>query len=299
MWLVNIFTSIKSPSVGLSQHQLPPSTIGGNRCCLDYTESHCPHSPDVEDHPDFISASRSTSSHTAAVQHYTRYPAAHPLQLLFKIRKTCYKTKGKKGVRLSHPGCPSQPPHWRHAGWGDGWGHRRLSSRGDGWRWVASWWQAQAWRRVRRDGMGRGQAWGWEVGVVGGGRWRVARSGRRDGGWGERGWGRGHWRWGGVRGVDVGVVGQVSWWPVGRGQGAVRGTLRLHHGLQALVALSRHVGAGGGHPGYVAGGRWRRRPVWQRRGLVHGGGVGRRRNLDFGEVTGIHRARRLGLAQGR
>lgn len=236
------------------------------------------------------------------LSHYTRNPAAHPLQLLFKlIRKTFVKkkTKGKKkGVRLSHPGCPPQPPHWRHAGWGDGWGHRWLSSRGDRRRWVASWWQAQAWRRVRWDGVGRGQAWRWEVGVVGGWRWRVARSGGRDGGWGEGGRGRGHWRWGWVGGVDVGVVGQVSGWPVGWGQGAIGGALCLHHGLQALVSLSRHVGAGGGHPGYVAGGRRRRRPVWQRRWLVHGGRVGRRRNLDFGEVTGVHRAWRLGLTQG-
>lgn len=146
--------------------------------------------------------------------------------------------------------------------------------------------------------MGGGQAWGWgwEVGVVGGGRRRVARSGGRNGGWGEGGWGRGH-RWRGrVGGVDVWVVGQVGWWAVGWGQGSVRGALGLHHGLQALVTLSGHVGAGGRHSGHVAGRRWRRRPVGQRRRLVHGGRVGRRRNLDFGKVTGIHGARGLCLA---
>lgn len=146
--------------------------------------------------------------------------------------------------------------------------------------------------------MGGGQAWGWgwEIGVVGGGRRRVAGSGGRNGRWGEGGWGRGHRRRGRVGGVDVRVVGQVGWWAVGGGQGTVGGALGLHHGLQALVALSGHVGAGGRHPGHVAGGRRRRRPVWQRWRLVHRGRVGRRRNLHFGEVTGIHRAWRLSLA---
>lgn len=62
--------------------------------------------------------------------------------------------------------------------------------------------------------------------------------------------------------------------------------LGLHHGLQVLIALSRGLGAGSGHPSHVAGG-------WQRRWLVHRERVGGRRNLDFGEVTGIHRAWRL------
>lgn len=38
--------------------------------------------------------------------------------------------------------------------------------------------------------------------------------------------------------------------------------------------------------------------MWQRWRLVHRGRVRRRRNLDFGEVTGIHRAWWLSLAQG-
>lgn len=145
--------------------------------------------------------------------------------------------------------------------------------------------------------MGGGQAWGrgWEVGVVGGGRRGIARSWGRNGRWREGGWGRGHWWRGWVGGVDMGVVGQVSWRAVGWGQGAVGGALGLHHGLQALVTLSGHVGAGGRHPGHVAGGWRRRRPVWQRWRLVHGGWVGRRRNLDFGKVTGIHGARGLCL----
>lgn len=57
--------------------------------------------------------------------------------------------------------------------------------------------------------MSRGKAWGrgWEIGVVGRGRGRVAWGRGRDGWWGEGGWGwrnRG-WRW--VGGVDMGVVG--------------------------------------------------------------------------------------------
>lgn len=150
---------------------------------------------------------------------------------------------------------------------------------------------------MRGDCVGRGQAWGWgwEVGVVGGWGWGVARSRGRDGRWGEGGWGRRH-RWRGRIGwVDMGVVGQVCRWAVCGGQGAVGGSLGLHHGLQALVALSRHVGAGGGHPSHVAGGGRGRGPVWQRRWLVHRSRVSRRRNLDFGEVSGIHRARRLSL----
>lgn len=146
--------------------------------------------------------------------------------------------------------------------------------------------------------MGGGQAWGWgwEVGVVGGGRRGIARSGGRNGRRGEGGWGRGHGRRGRVGRVDVWVVGQVSRRAVGWGQGTIGGALGLHHGLQALVTLSRHVGAGGRHPGHVAGGRRRRRPVRQRRRLVHGRRVGRRRNLDFGKVTGVHGARGLRLA---
>ena len=85
---------------------------------------------------------------------------------------------------------------------------------------------------------------------------------------------------------------------VGGGQSPVGGALGLHHGLEALVALSGHVGAAGRHAGDVAGGRRGWGPVRQRRRLVHGGRVGRRRDLDFGEIAGFHRAWRLSLAQG-
>lgn len=198
---------------------------------------------------------------------------------------------------LSHPGCPPQPPDGRHARGGDRRGHRRLSSRRDSGRRVAGRWQAQTWRGVRWDCMGGWQAWGWgwEVGIVGGWRWGIAWCRGRDGGWGEGSWGRGHRGRGWVGGIDVGVVGKVSRRAVGRGQGAVGGALGLHHGLQALVALSRHVGAGGRHPRHVAGRGRGRGPVWQWWWLVHRGRVGRRRNLDFGEVASIHWARRLGL----
>lgn len=111
--------------------------------------------------------------------------------------------------------------------------------------------------------MGGGQARGrgWEVGVVGGRGRGVARSWGRDGRRREGGGGRGHRRRGRVGWVDMGVVGQVGRRAVGGGQRPVGGALGLHHGLQALVALPGHVGAAGGHPRHVAGGRWRRRPV--------------------------------------
>ena len=63
------------------------------------------------------------------------------------------------------------------------------------------------------------------------------------------------------------------------------------------LTLPGHVGAAGGHPRHVTGGRWRRRPVRQRRRLVHGRWAGRRRDLDLGEVAGFHGAWRLGLTQ--
>ena len=61
----------------------------------------------------------------------------------------------------------------------------------------------------------------------------------------------------GVRGIGgrvaVRVVGHRR--AVGWGHGSVRGL--LHHGLQALEALARHVGAGRGHAhDVVGGGRW-------------------------------------------
>lgn len=65
-----------------------------------------------------------------------------------------------------------------------------------------------------------------------------------------------------VGGIDMGVVGKVSWPAIGWGQGAIGGAFGLHHGLQALVTLSRHVGAGGGHPRHVAGGGRGWGPVW-------------------------------------
>lgn len=146
------------------------------------------------------------------------------------------------------------------------------------------------------EGEGALREWGAGVGV-GVGSWGcmwVEVGGNQELGeeWraGGRRLGRGYRRWGWVRGVDMRVVGQVSWWAIGRRQGAVGGALGLHHGLQALVALSRHVGAGGGHPRHVAGGRRGWGTVWQWWWLVHRGRVGRWRNLDFGEVTGIHRA---------
>ena len=124
---------------------------------------------------------------------------------------------------------------------------------------------------------GEGGLHGWGAGVgVGVGNWDCR--------WGEEGDSR---EWGGMAGggkeagggarvegagwgVDVWVVRQVSWRAIGWGQGSIGGALGLHHGLQALVTLSGHVGAGGRHPGHVAGGWWWRRPVWQRRPLVHG-----------------------------
>lgn len=88
--------------------------------------------------------------------------------------------------------------------------------------------------------MSGGQAWrwGWEIGVVGRGRWRVAWGRGRNGGWGEGSWRWGNRRWGWIGRVDMGVVGKVSRWAIGWGKGTIGGALGLHHGLQALEALS-------------------------------------------------------------
>lgn len=83
-----------------------------------------------------------------------------------------------------------------------------MPPRRDSWRWVAGWWQTQAWRRVRRDCMSWRKAWGrgWKIGVVGRGRWRVAWGRGRDGWWREGGWGWRNRRWRLVGGVDMGMV---------------------------------------------------------------------------------------------
>lgn len=88
--------------------------------------------------------------------------------------------------------------------------------------------------------MSWGQAWGWrwEIGVVGRGRWRVAWGRRGNSGWGERSWRWRNRRWRWVGRVNMGVVGKVSRWAIGWRQGTIGGTLGLHHGLQALVALA-------------------------------------------------------------
>lgn len=126
------------------------------------------------------------------------------------------------------------------------------------------------------------------VAVVAGRRIRRRHVGRRvRGGRGSR---RGRRR----RRVHVGVVRRDGRGVAGR-HGRVGGAFRLHHGLQALVALPRHVGAAGGHE--VVGGRRRGRAVGERRRLlVRRRGVRRGRSGLGGRLGLGGRGRHRGLA---
>lgn len=68
------------------------------------------------------------------------------------------------------------------------------------------------------------------------------------------------WRWSWVGGVDMGLIGKVSRWAIGWVPGTIGGTIGHCHGLQVLVALSRHVRAAARHPSHVAEGQWGWRP---------------------------------------
>lgn len=68
--------------------------------------------------------------------------------------------------------------------------------------------------------------------------WRVAWGRERYGGWAEESWGCRDKRWRWVGGVAMGVVGKVSRWAIGWGQGTIGESLGLHHGLKVPGALS-------------------------------------------------------------
>lgn len=202
-----------------------------------------------------------------------RYPGLRPCTV---------HQPGAARCLLSHPATSVQGHAWR---WGQRhlslcWGHR-------GWRWVPSGREADAWRRDVAGRHAGGWRWG-RVAVVAGRRIRWCHGGRWvRGGWGSR---RGCCR----RWIHVGVVWWDGWRVAGR-HGRVGGAFRLHHGLQALEALPRHVGAAGGHE--VVGGRWRGRAVRERgRLLVWWRGVRRRRSGLCGWLSLCRRGWRRGLA---
>lgn len=141
--------------------------------------------------------------------------------------------------------------------------------RGQGHLWLSWWhrrrrrvpcrWETYTWRGY----VARRHAWWWWRRITTVARWWIR--------WGQaRRWigggGRGRaWRWCCRGWIDVGVI-RRYWWCVAGWNGCIGGTFRLHHGLQALEAFSRHVGAGGGHD---IVGRWRRwRAMGQGRGLL-------------------------------